>query len=430
MISKIMDYFFRFVPTTFSTPIERRVYHSLIDQMFYKNLLSIWTSVGLGLIAYGGLLYYKHDWRIHLWLAIFLIFNLSKFLFYHLYFNATLLSEKIKQKRFSSMHIMLWGGLSGLMWVFLLFIVKSYSYEAKLFCIFLLILSSLGLQTRYSLLPLWYVSYVTVIVVPLSGWIFFKENDLFLWGCAILLYAFYSINTVYSYFTLYFDAVFMYLQNSKLLDNIHFSNKKILKANKNLNEVNDALILEIKRRQKVEENLEKSATHDNLTGLPNRLLLKDRLQQAILVNKRKSVRFAVFFLDLDYFKSINDTLGHEMGDKILRAVAMRLKKTLRKADTVARIGGDEFVVLIPRLEREKDVYPIARKVINALSEDYIIEKHSLTCPASMGIAIFPDGGDTFTALLKNADKAMYRAKNEGGDRFATYSPQPPVVSSD
>ena len=159
-----------------------------------------------------------------------------------------------------------------------------------------------------------------------------------------------------------------------------------------------------------------------MTGLPNRLLLKDRVNQAILTSKRKGTFCGILFIDLDRFKPINDTFGHEVGDKVLQIVAERLKKALREEDTISRIGGDEFVALIANLEKEKDVSSIAQKIVKILADSYVVNKHHLTCSASLGISFFPTGGNTFNELIRHADLAMYKAKKEGGSRFSFYIP--------
>lgn len=415
MTSEIKKFFSKLRPPRFSTGAEKKIYQSLVDDSFYKSLLSIWTSMGVGFLVYTGLLFYPHDWQIHLWILLFYALYLSRLLAYYFFFKSDFLSNDFKRKRYSSFQIVLWGTLSGLIWVYLLFIVKDYSFESQIFSIFPLVLFALGVQSRYSLLPLWYVSYLMIIVIPLCTWLFFQGSGFVLWGFGILLFSFYTIVVVYSYFQIHFDAIFFHIQNKKLLSHLAVSNKKLSK-------INDELQLEIKRRHQVEKKLKKSASHDDLTGLPNRLLLEDRLNQSIMSSRRKNDFFAVLFIDLDGFKRINDTFGHEMGDKILKAVAVRLKKTLRAEDTVSRIGGDEFVVIITHLEQENDVSPIAQKLIASLSNSYIVEKHAFICTASIGVAMFPSGGTIFRDLIKNADEAMYDAKRAGGARVFFYSP--------
>lgn len=404
----------RFFSNPFTTPAEKKAYRTLVDQTFYKSLLSIWTSLAVGFLVYAGLLYYPHDWKIHLWIILFCVIYFSRFLMYYLYFKSDFLSFAVKKTRYSSAQIIFWGGLSGLIWVFLLFIIKDYPIESQLFSIFPLVFFSIGVQSRYSLLPLWYVSYLTIIIIPFCAWLFLEGGGFILLALGTLLFAFYTITVVYSYFHIQFDFVFLRIQHVKLLTNLKIVNEK-------LNLTNQELLSEIQRRQEVEKKLEKAATHDGLTKLPNRLLLEDRLNQAIINCKRNKGIFSVFFIDLDGFKAINDSLGHEMGDMVLKTVATRLKKTLREEDTVSRIGGDEFVILVPHLTRKEDIDPIAEKVIKVLARPYVVGTHSLTCTASMGISLFPSEGMTYRDLIKHADAAMYKAKREGGSRFAFYT---------
>ncbi|HFE36833.1 MAG TPA: diguanylate cyclase, partial [Gammaproteobacteria bacterium] len=163
------------------------------------------------------------------------------------------------------------------------------------------------------------------------------------------------------------------------------------------------------------------AMHDALTGLPNRTLLMDRLQQAIRVAGREEHKLALILLDLDRFKAVNDTLGHHVGDKLLQQIAQRLKSVLRESDTVARLGGDEFCLLLPASHVNQAMF-IARKVINAVEKTVFIDGVSLSVGASLGIASFPEHGDTPNALLQRADVAMYEAKrNKLG--FSVYDPK-------
>lgn len=163
------------------------------------------------------------------------------------------------------------------------------------------------------------------------------------------------------------------------------------------------------------------ATHDPLTGLPNRILFNDRLQMAIKKNQRKNEKIAVLFLDLDHFKQINDSLGHPIGDKLLIQVALRLQSLLRESDTIARMGGDEFNILIDALPLSDNLIDIAEKIIHAFKEPFSIEGNLLYTTLSIGIALSPDDGITTETLLKNADTAMYRAKNEGRNSFRFYA---------
>ena len=161
------------------------------------------------------------------------------------------------------------------------------------------------------------------------------------------------------------------------------------------------------------------AQHDALTGLPNRLLLQDRLQQALQLAHRTHGCLAVMFLDLDHFKQVNDRHGHGVGDELLRRVAQSVQGAVRTSDTVCRLGGDEFVVLLPQIQAAEDAAEVARHILAAVSPPYQIGAALVPMSFSIGISVFPDDGDDEATLMRRADTAMYAAKREGrnGLRF-------------
>ena len=167
---------------------------------------------------------------------------------------------------------------------------------------------------------------------------------------------------------------------------------------------------DISERKSAEARIHHLAHYDALTNLPNRALLQDRLEQAILQSRRKNKQAAVIFIDLDRFKPINDSFGQEVGDELLIKVAERLQGTVREADTVARYGSDEFVVVSQDIEQSQGAAMVARKLLAALAEPYALGPHELTVTASIGVAIYPEDGETVATLLRNADVAMYGAK--------------------
>jgi diguanylate cyclase (GGDEF)-like protein/PAS domain S-box-containing protein len=160
-----------------------------------------------------------------------------------------------------------------------------------------------------------------------------------------------------------------------------------------------------------------SAQHDFLTGLPNRMLLNDRVSQAIVLAQRHMKKVAVLFLDLDGFKHINDSLGHPIGDKLLQSIAKRLVDCGRSSDTVSRQGGDEFVVLLSEVEQSDDAATTARRMLQAIAEPHSIGQHDLHVTASIGLSIYPDDGLDAETLIKNADTAMYQAKENGHQSY-------------
>ncbi len=182
-----------------------------------------------------------------------------------------------------------------------------------------------------------------------------------------------------------------------------------------------AVFTEITELKLSEERLNYLAHHDPLTGLPNRLLFHDRLEQAVLQAQRNRHMIAVMFLDLDRFKAINDTLGHLIGDELLVAVAERLKHCARETDTIARLGGDEFAVIITKIIQEKDVEQIAQKIIHTLSSVYSVGGYEVFITASIGINLYPGIDNDREKLLENADVAMYHAKQFGRNNYKFYS---------
>ncbi|MGE5524059.1 MAG: PAS domain S-box protein [Rhodospirillaceae bacterium] len=170
-----------------------------------------------------------------------------------------------------------------------------------------------------------------------------------------------------------------------------------------------------------EEHLEYLAHHDPLTGLPNRTLLEDRVEIAIANAERKHNHVALLFVDLDRFKLINDTLGHAIGDELLIAIARRLGECVRAADTVSRHGGDEFLVLLPEIHHVDDAARIAEKLMEEVARPYSIGGHDLATSVSIGIAVYPENGEHMSDLLRNADAAMYAAKEQGRNRFQFYT---------
>ena len=165
-----------------------------------------------------------------------------------------------------------------------------------------------------------------------------------------------------------------------------------------------------------------SAEHDFLTGLPNRMLLNDRVDQSIALARRHRKQVAILFLDLDGFKHVNDSLGHPIGDKLLQSVAQRLVDCVRASDTVSRQGGDEFVVLLSEVEHVEDATITARRMLLAVAAPHSIDKHDLHITTSIGVSLFPDDGTNAEALIKNADTAMYQAKEKGRQSYQFFKP--------
>ncbi|SDP72985.1 PAS domain S-box-containing protein/diguanylate cyclase (GGDEF) domain-containing protein [Rhodoferax sp. OV413] len=177
------------------------------------------------------------------------------------------------------------------------------------------------------------------------------------------------------------------------------------------------LVADITERKLAEQQIQFQAFHDALTGLPNRLLLQDRFEQAKAHASRANQRLMLLFLDLDNFKSINDTLGHDSGDAFLQQIATRLGACLRETDTISRLGGDEFLILLPDLAQVDDAAPLLAKLMEQMQLPFDAAGHEISTSVSMGVTIFPDDGTSFESLLKKADMAMYKAKSDGRNTY-------------
>lgn len=184
-----------------------------------------------------------------------------------------------------------------------------------------------------------------------------------------------------------------------------------------------AIKQDVSDRVEVKRQLEYLASHDMVTGLPNRLLFNDRLSHALTLSKRHKNQGAVLFLDLDDFKAVNDAFSHEDGDRLLHVLAKRLTNCLRESDTVARIGGDEFAILLEEIFNPEDAAYIAQKLIQVVSSPLSVRDNEVFITGSIGISIFPDDGRDITTLLQNADAAMYRAKEQGKNTYRYYTPE-------
>jgi diguanylate cyclase (GGDEF)-like protein len=189
-----------------------------------------------------------------------------------------------------------------------------------------------------------------------------------------------------------------------------------------------ALFTDITARKEQEQRLHQMAHFDALTGLPNRALKADRLQQAMSQAQRRGQRLALAFIDLDGFKLINDAYGHEAGDHMLVALAQRMKLVLREGDTLARIGGDEFAAVIVDLDHDHDCEPLLLRLLDAASQPIMLGQMLLRVSASVGVTFYPQAQDlTGHQLLRQADQAMYLAKQAGKNQYRVFSPSGNVV---
>lgn len=181
-----------------------------------------------------------------------------------------------------------------------------------------------------------------------------------------------------------------------------------------------AIVRDVTERKLIEQKIKQMAHYDHLTGLPNRSLFMEQLEHALKLGKRKHQKTAVLFLDLDGFKQVNDTLGHEAGDQLLKDVAARLKPLLRDSDVAARLGGDEFTFILNDIGSHENAAGVAWKILDALSMPFVLKGTPSRIGGSIGIALHPDDADDFEALIRKADEAMYEAKKDGKNAYRIY----------
>ncbi len=211
------------------------------------------------------------------------------------------------------------------------------------------------------------------------------------------------------------------VENIKIrYDNTNLAQELVLK--RQVETINHELKTEIGERRRAEERIWHLAYHDTLTGLANRMLLQDRLSRALTYAQRRQGKIGILFIDLDRFKTVNDSLGHGMGDRLLQAVAERLLTTVRSGDTVARRGGDEFVLVLPEITDSGGAVQVADHILKSLSSPFKLDKQVLYATPSIGISIYPEDGEDVDTLLKHADIAMYAAKEAGRARYQRFMP--------
>lgn len=251
----------------------------------------------------------------------------------------------------------------------------------------------------------------------------FKKKDGTLFWCKVVGRAFDATDPQRGWIWIYEDVTERRRDREALARARDELELRVRERTAQLEAANARLEAEAKERKQAEGRVHQLANHDALTGLPNRRLLADRLAQALALAHRNQKKVAVMFIDLDRFKTINDSLGHRTGDRLLQHVARRLTGVLREGDTVSRLGGDEFVVILPEVASAGDAAVVADKIMEILAPPFSIGGHELHITPSMGISLYPNDGKTVETLIRNADAAMYHAKEMGRANYQFFVPQ-------
>jgi diguanylate cyclase (GGDEF)-like protein len=330
---------------------------------------------------------------------------------------------------------------TGLSWASLIFFIPTTIDPVHLSAMYIIFFATMaGTITALPVVFPAYIAYTTPIFLAAFSYSFFITSKLTLYlSIGSIIYFVFIITTGRLLNKRYTHSFSLLLENEKLIDKLHIemsekelaqqklvNNQQALEETvktrtKELADSNKALINEINERRRIESNLKHLAHHDTLTNLPNRLLLDARLNHAIESAKRYNLQVAVIFIDLDNFKTINDSLGHDIGDKLLISVSKRLLNCVRENDTVARLGGDEFIIVIEQVHDINDLDSLLKKIMEVTSESISINNHDLSPSVSIGVSIYPDDGGNADQLMRNADAAMYHVKESGRHNYHFYT---------
>lgn len=270
-----------------------------------------------------------------------------------------------------------------------------------------------------SLMPSYLASslYINFSLVPLIVWLILQGNQSIYpeLSIVITLYWIFLLAVGYHGYKLFVSNVELILEKNRILENLSLTNNKLSQA--------------IDLQKIAEEKLSYIAYHDILTQLDNRKMLEIKFQQVLNFAKRNKHKLAVLYIDIDYFKKINDSLGHEAGDIFLKLVAQRLENLKRKTDILARLGGDEFVLVLTEIIHESEIRNIIHMLQKMISKDFIIQGNTIQVSLSIGASVYPKDGEDLKALLSHADIALYRVKKSGRNGFQFYDSAPEIISN-
>ncbi|MEO5573904.1 MAG: EAL domain-containing protein [Gammaproteobacteria bacterium] len=346
------------------------------------------------------------------WLVLSMAVILARFALYARYMRIT--PTPAEARRWIR-YFTVGAGLMGITWSLLavkFFPLSDVSHQ--LLIIFVIGGVSVGAIGVLSASPGAYLAYVLPAMLPLSFELYAQHDATYTSMCLFLVV--YTLSLLGTFRMVHRNLI----ENIRIkLKNEHLT--KSLSLMQRIEEINQELASEVGERKRVEDRMRHLAYHDALTGLPNRSLLKDQLGKLLDTAQLTQQQVGVLFIDLDRFKTINDSLGHAAGDQLLRLCTERLARCLRHSDIIARPGGDEFVVVLPNLQGTPDAVQVANHIVESMVRPFDLNGHQVHVSCSIGISVYPGDGDGFDSLLKNADAAMYAAKSmvRGGYQFFT-----------
>lgn len=401
----------------------KKIHPELVKLLYQQVTFGIWAescaAVGLTLALWGTI----NQKLLLCWLISNLLFcGLGRHIMVYCFQKSQVHALKnYKNSSFWLTIFMIGAFISGLSWGATGSILMGTDMARQTFQVFLLIGVTAAANPLYSPIKRVYVLFLLPAFIPFVVWLLLQGGIFIILGLLAIIYMMIMlVISSYSY-KLLFTSLFFRFKNSDLVDRLFKAKsaleKRSLELEKSLSLVKAAL----DSKQLMESKLFHQAHYDSLTELPNRVLVTDRISQAMNYSDRSKTCFAILFLDLDRFKMINDTLGHKYGDKLLKAVAERLLLVVRSNDTASRSGGDEFLIILTLLQDEKDCALIACKLVEAFNKPFYIENYKFSTTISIGISLYPRDGHDAETLIRNADIAMYSAKEIGRNNFQFFT---------
>ncbi len=414
---------------------------SLSTQELFKTTLAANMSVIVGAAIVGAFFYQEAGSQLAYWIVSMLIITCSRIIIAKYYLiDQAVYFTKLSQRSWRNIYIAT-SLIAGTLWGTLIFFITTDASPVTISMFYIILASVMAgsITVLTVVLPAFYAYTTPVFLAIFTFSIMLNtKQTLYLAIASILYYAFIigAGRLINKRFTQNFSLL---LENDTLISELHeqivqkelveqklINNQQQLEdtvelRTKELSDINETLVDEINERRRIESNLKHIAHHDALTNLPNRLLLDARLNHAIERAKREDLQVAVMFIDLDHFKTINDSLGHDIGDQLLVTVSNRLLNCVREDDTVARLGGDEFIIIIEQVHDIGDLDVLLKKIMKATSQMITINNHDLSISASIGVSIYPDDGKNSELLMRNADAAMYHVKENGRHKYHFYT---------
>lgn len=369
-------------------PVDAKIYGSLVDYVYGQIAAGLFSTVFCASVILIGLFQTEHKKILYAWYITLVLISVIRLILARIYHSRELTEH---DQRFWGISFIVFAALSGICWGFVGTVLLPNTAELPQILIILMLGGiTAGSVPLFSGLLWAAIIFLTVTILPVTvHLVLLGHKEYLLLASTLALYLIYLIVLSVQFHRLIIQVIYFKFKNDELLQQLLVAKSRLEVSNK---------------------QLEHSATHDPLTEVPNRNLFTIKLRDAIKRAARKNKMLGVFYIDLDRFKLVNDTYGHEVGDKLLIQVVNRIKNAIRRDDIIARVGGDEFTIILENLEDIDDLGVVAIKIGSAFTKPLLIDKIALKITVTIGISIYPNDGEDPESLTKAADAAMYHTK--------------------